>query len=246
MLLSSALRLLVQRLDEGDVHHLVLGAVQHQQRQSDPRRVGHRRVLRRQHLGRPARRRHVVDQAVGRVRVHHGLVVRELLGPHRVADVPVGPHLAQRLGGDRPGTAARPRPAAGTATRGSARARPAGAPRRGGRTRARPCCARAGRPACRAAPGGPRRGTPRCPPGTPRTSRPGRACRTSARGRAGRRRTGRSRARPCPRRARRSGRRGRRTRGPRRSRPSPPAAAPRGRGRRAATPAGAGASRRRR
>ena len=42
--------------------------------------------------------RDVVHQRVGHVGLHHRLVVREVLGPHRVADVAAGPDGGERLG----------------------------------------------------------------------------------------------------------------------------------------------------
>ena len=87
-----------ERLRERRVGHLVVRAVQHQQRQGDARRGGHRRVLGGQGLGGPARRGDVVHERVGHVGLHHRLVVREVLGPHRVADVAAGPEGGEHLG----------------------------------------------------------------------------------------------------------------------------------------------------
>ena len=87
-----------ERLRERRVGDLVVRAVQHQQRQGDARRACHDGLLGGQGLGRPPRRSDVVHQRVGHVGLHHHLVVREVLGPHRVADVATGPEGGQRLG----------------------------------------------------------------------------------------------------------------------------------------------------
>ena len=89
-----------ERLGERRVGDLVVRAVQQQQRQGDARRAGHGRVLGGQGLGRPARRGDVVDERVGDVGLHDRLVVREVGGHHRVADVAAGPERGEHLGAE--------------------------------------------------------------------------------------------------------------------------------------------------
>ena len=202
---------------------------------------GHGRVLRGQSLRRPARRGDVVHQPVGDVGVHDRLVVRELLRPHRVADVRSGQTTASALA---------PASLAGGTARPAARN---GEERMSARTSG-------GRSSARRAQMSPPRLCPSRTTGLPGwqpahlveehlgvvevvvepldlPARAGRLAvaaqvvhvhRLAARGHR-------------PRRTRRSGRRGRRTRGPRRSRPRA-RAAPSGPGRPAARPAGAGDS----